>query len=108
MADPPGAGSGAAAFISVEVAYAEAQRQFLRRLRLPAGSTIADAIAAAQIEREFGIDASLLTAGLWSKPAPRETPLLEGDRVELYRPLKADPKESRRRRAERAALKKPR
>jgi len=108
MADPPCAVSNPAASISVEVAYAEAERQFLRRLQLPAGSTIADAIAAAQVELEFGIDAAPLAVGLWSKPAPRNTVLREGDRVELYRPLKADPKDSRRRRAERAPLKKSR
>jgi len=108
MADPLFAASNPAAMISVEVAYAEAERQYLRRLQLPAGSTIADAVAAAQVEREFGIDAALLAVGVWSKPVPRDAVLHEGDRVELYRPLKADPKDSRRRRAERAPLKKPR
>jgi len=95
-------------FIGVEVAYAEAERQYLRRLRLPAGSTIADALAAAQVEQELDFDARLLTVGIWSKAATRETVLQEGDRVELYRPLRADPKESRRRRAERTPPKKPR
>jgi putative ubiquitin-RnfH superfamily antitoxin RatB of RatAB toxin-antitoxin module len=108
MADPPDAVSTLVASISVEVAYAEAQRQFLRRLQLPAGSTIADAIAAAQVEPAFVFDAAPLAVGIWSKAATRETVLQEGDRVELYRPLKADPKDSRRRRAERAVLKKPR
>jgi putative ubiquitin-RnfH superfamily antitoxin RatB of RatAB toxin-antitoxin module len=87
--------------IDVEGAYAERDRQFLRRLRLPAGATIADAIVAAGLEAELGIDASPLAAGIWSKPKPRETPLADGDRVELYRPLLADPKEARRRRATR-------
>jgi putative ubiquitin-RnfH superfamily antitoxin RatB of RatAB toxin-antitoxin module len=87
--------------IDVEVAYAERDRQFLRRLRLPAGATIADAIVAAGLEAELGIDASSLATGIWSKPKPRETPLADGDRVELYRPLLADPKEARRRRATR-------
>jgi putative ubiquitin-RnfH superfamily antitoxin RatB of RatAB toxin-antitoxin module len=108
MADPQNAAPNPSASISVEVAYAEAERQFLRRLQLPAGSTIADAIAAAQVELEFGIDVAPLAVGLWSKLAPRDTVLQEGDRVELYRPLRADPKDSRRRRAERAPLKKPR
>ena len=87
--------------IDVEVAYAERDRQFLRRLTLPAGATIADAIVASGLEAEFGIDASSLSTGVWSKPKPRETPLADGDRVELYRPLLADPKEARRRRAAR-------
>ena len=87
--------------IDVEVAYAERDRQFLRRLTLAAGATIADAIAASGLEGELGIDASSLATGIWSKPRPRDAPLADGDRVELYRPLLADPKEARRRRATR-------
>jgi uncharacterized protein len=85
--------------IEVEVAYAEPKRQFLRRITLAAGATIADAIAASGLEAELGVVASSLAAGIWSKPKSRETPLADGDRVELYRPLTADPKEARRRRA---------
>lgn len=93
MADP------AAARIGVEVAYAEPRRQFLRRVELRRGATVADAVLACGIEREFGIDASALAVGIWSRPVAREALLREGDRVELYRPLQVDPKESRRRRA---------
>jgi len=87
--------------IDVEVAYAEPARQFLRRITLEAGATIADAIAESRVETELGIDASSLVCGIWSKPKPRDTPLADGDRVELYRPLLADPKDARRRRAAR-------
>jgi uncharacterized protein len=87
--------------IDVEVAYAEPQRQFLRRVSVAAGSTVADAIAASGLEREFGIDVSALAVGIWSKPVARDTCLAAGDRVELYRPLTADPKDARRRRANR-------
>ena len=52
--------------IDVEVAYAEPERQFLRRLTLAAGATIADAIAASELEAELGIDATSLAAGVWS------------------------------------------
>lgn len=89
--------------ISVEVAYAEPQRQFLRRVELPEGATVADALRASELEREFDLDASALAVGLWSRPVARQTPLRDGDRVELYRPLQVDPKESRRRRAAVAA-----
>jgi putative ubiquitin-RnfH superfamily antitoxin RatB of RatAB toxin-antitoxin module len=85
--------------IRVEVAYAEPSRQFLRALTLPAGSTIADAIAASGLDAEFGIDSSRLDCGIWSEGASRDTVLRDGDRVELYRALVADPKEARRRRA---------
>jgi putative ubiquitin-RnfH superfamily antitoxin RatB of RatAB toxin-antitoxin module len=86
--------------IHVEVAYAEPGRQFLRRIAVPEGSTVADAIEASGLEKEFGVDAAVLGAGIWSRPVARSATLGEGDRVELYRPLEADPKESRRRRAE--------
>lgn len=85
--------------IRVEVAYAEPSRQFLRALDLPLGATIADAIAASGLDIEFGIDLSRLDCGIWSKAASRDTALRDGDRVELYRALVADPKEARRRRA---------
>jgi putative ubiquitin-RnfH superfamily antitoxin RatB of RatAB toxin-antitoxin module len=88
--------------IDIEVAYAEPERQFLRRVSLDAGATVADAIRASGVERELGIDASALSVGVWSKPVSRDTRLAAGDRVEIYRALVADPKEARRRRADRA------
>ena len=88
--------------LKIEVAYAESGRQFLRRITLPSGATVADAIAASGLEAEFAIDVSNLAAGVWSKAVARDTPLNDGDRVEIYRPLIADPKEARRRRASRS------
>lgn len=88
--------------IRVEIAYAEPERQWLLRVELAEGASVADAITASGIERDAGIDASATTIGIWSKPVQPSTLLKEGDRIELYRPLKADPKESRRRRAARA------
>lgn len=88
--------------IEVEVAYAEPERQFLCRVTLAAGATVADAIAASRVEAAFAIDASLLTTGIWSRIVARDVPLKDGDRVELYRPLAADPKDARRRRAKRS------
>lgn len=93
------------ATIAVEVAYAEADRQFLRRIDLAPGTTVAQAIEASGIAHEFAIDVSLLAVGIWSKPVARDAQLRAGDRVELYRPLKADPKETRRLRAKRALSK---
>lgn len=91
--------------IAVEVAYAEPRRQFLQRVELRSGATVADAIRASGVERECAIDAESLAVGVWSKTVDRGTLLRDGDRVELYRPLQVDPKEARRRRAERAPLK---
>jgi putative ubiquitin-RnfH superfamily antitoxin RatB of RatAB toxin-antitoxin module len=88
--------------LKIEVAYAESSRQFLRSVALPSGATVADAIAASGLEAELAIDASNLAVGIWSKAVARDTPLNDGDRVEVYRPLTADPKEARRRRASRS------
>ena len=63
--------------------------------------TQSDVDEVAALESEL----AALAAGIWSRPVPRHALLRDGDRVELYRPLRADPKESRRRRAERAARK---
>lgn len=91
--------------IRVEVACAEPERQFLRRVELPVGATVADAIEASGLEREWAIDAGLLAVGIWSKAVARDACPRDGDRIELYRPLKVDPKEARRRRAERVPIK---
>ncbi|ANH66504.1 RnfH family protein [Mitsuaria sp. 7] len=67
-----------------------------QRLTLPAGSTLRDALAASAWFEPGQIAA--LTAGIWGRTAPLETPLREQDRVEVYRPLTVDPKEARRQR----------
>lgn len=83
----------------VTVAFALPGRQEVLEVDLPEGATVADAIGAAPLTGRFpGIDFARLDAGLWGVRAAREAPLREGDRVELYRPLEADPKEMRRRR----------
>ena len=89
--------------IEVEVAYAEPGRQFLRRITLHAGATIAEAIDASGLESEFAIDTKGLATGIWSKVVARDEALNDGDRVEIYRPLVVDPKEARRRRASKTA-----
>ena len=81
--------------IAVEVAFVRPREQTLRRITLPEGSTVADALAAAGLEGAPG------RVGIFGKVVPAGTVLREGDRVEIYRPLQADPKELRRRRAAR-------
>ncbi|MEO7433153.1 MAG: RnfH family protein [Dokdonella sp.] len=97
----------ATATVSVEVAYAEPRFQFLRGVELPRGATVADAIAASGVALACSIDDTLLDAGIWSRRVARDTSVKDGDRIELYRPLTADPKESRRRRAANASRLKP-
>jgi putative ubiquitin-RnfH superfamily antitoxin RatB of RatAB toxin-antitoxin module len=85
--------------IRVEVAYADPERQFLRAIEVPLGSTVADALQISGVVEALALDMSDLKCGIWSKSVAAETALTDGDRVELYRPLKIDPKEARRKRA---------
>lgn len=67
-----------------------------RRLTLPAGATLRDALAASAWFEPERLEA--LKVGIWGRPQPLDTPLRERDRVEVYRPLTVDPKEARRQR----------
>jgi hypothetical protein len=86
--------------MTVEVAYACPQWQQIVRLDVEAGTTAIDAVhRSGLLERAVGVDAAAPKIGVFGKVVAPETVLREGDRVELYRPLLADPKEVRRRRA---------
>lgn len=86
--------------ISVEVVLAMADRQSLKALQLSTGSTIADAITQSGILEEFeGFELDPAKVGVFGRKAAMTEVLRDGDRVEIYRPLIADPKESRRQRA---------
>ncbi|MHB8667010.1 MAG: RnfH family protein [Burkholderiales bacterium] len=82
----------------IEVVYALPQQQRRVLLDLAPGSTVLDAIQASGLPQSMP-DIKLGRAGVWGRPASPNTRLREGDRVEIYRPLIADPKEIRRRRA---------
>ncbi|MFP1752721.1 RnfH family protein [Lonsdalea quercina] len=87
--------------IRVEVVYALPDRQFLRPLQLNEGSTVEQAIkASGLLTLRPEIDLNINKIGIFSRPAKLDETLQEGDRVEIYRPLIADPKELRRQRAE--------
>jgi putative ubiquitin-RnfH superfamily antitoxin RatB of RatAB toxin-antitoxin module len=86
--------------ILVQVVFATPQTQATVDLLLNEGASIAQAIAASGLCARFPeIDSDALRAGVWGKVRSRDDPLREGDRVEIYRELKADPKVARRRRA---------
>lgn len=86
--------------IQVEVAYAKPERQELVRLKLPQGSTIQQAVeASGLLARCPEIDLAKAKVGIFGKLARLDTALREKDRVEIYRPLIADPKEVRKQRA---------
>lgn len=84
--------------ITVEVVLALPGRTLLKRLVLGAGSTVADAVAAARLVGD-GISVDPQRLGIFGRRVPPEHALRDGDRVEVYRALVVDPKEARRRRA---------
>lgn len=88
--------------INVEVAYATPEKQVIRAVNVDAGTTIGAAIVQSGIMMDFPeLEDELENAqvGIFGKAAPITTVLVGGDRVEIYRPLIADPKEVRRQRA---------
>ena len=86
--------------INVEVAYATPEKQMIRAVNVDAGTTIGAAIVQSGIMMDFpDLDLEGAKVGLFGKVAAMTTVLSEGDRVEIYRPLIADPKEVRRKRA---------
>jgi putative ubiquitin-RnfH superfamily antitoxin RatB of RatAB toxin-antitoxin module len=86
--------------LRVSVVLALPDRQEVVELELEEGSTVADAIAASGLAMRYpALEVERMPAGIWSRPRPPETRLKDGDRVELYRPLRADPKAQRRARA---------
>ena len=88
--------------LEVEVAYALPHQQFLRRLKMPSGSTVRDAIVQSGALSKFpDIDLESIKVGIFSRPADLDIRLNSGDRVEIYRPLILSPTDARRLRAER-------
>lgn len=86
--------------IPVEVAYARPDEQMIIPLEVTSGTTVQQAIELSGILEQFPeIDLDKNKVGIFGKITRGDTELRERDRVEIYRPLIADPKESRRRRA---------
>ena len=89
--------------IRVEVAYALPEKQYLQRVTLDEGATVEQAIiASGLLALRDDIDLAKNKLGIYSRPVKLDH---DGDRVEIYRPLIADPKELRRQRAEKSAAK---
>jgi putative ubiquitin-RnfH superfamily antitoxin RatB of RatAB toxin-antitoxin module len=86
--------------LKVWVCYVTPTDEFLRELALPAGATLEQAIRQSGLLLALPeIDLDSWEVGIFGKKKPRDTVLHAQDRVEVYRPLLADPKEARRRRA---------
>jgi putative ubiquitin-RnfH superfamily antitoxin RatB of RatAB toxin-antitoxin module len=90
----------ASAELTIEVVYAAAPHDVRQvSLRVREGSTLADALHASRLlDGLSAAQADALKAGIWGRLAPLDTPLRDGDRVELTRGLLVDPKEARRQR----------
>ena len=90
-----------AATISVEVIYALPAQQPLLHVQLAEGATVEEAIRASGVLDAFPeIDLARNKVGIFSKLVKLDEKVRDRDRVEIYRPLIADPKEVRRKRAE--------
>ena len=94
--------------IRVEIAYARPDRQVILPLVVPEGTTVDTALRQSEIELQFPeIDLDNAKVGIFGKITRRDTVLRPRDRIEVYRPLIADPKEVRRQRADKGRKKKP-
>ncbi|MGM0524847.1 MAG: RnfH family protein [Pseudomonadota bacterium] len=88
---------------TVEVAYATPEKQLILTVQVPAGTTVEQCIEQSGIQQHFSdIDLSQQKVGIWNKTTKLDTEPRDGDRIEIYRALIADPKAVRKRRAEKA------
>ena len=87
--------------INIEVVYALPHEQILSKLQMPQHATVAEAITLSGIMEKYpGIDLGKNKLGIYGKLTRADVVLRDKDRVEVYRPLLADPKEVRRKRVE--------
>jgi hypothetical protein len=87
--------------INIEVVYALPNEQILLKKTVPAGTTIAEALQISGIlAKHPEIDLGVNKLGIFGKLSKVDAVLRDKDRIEIYRPLIADPKEVRRKRAE--------
>ena len=90
----------AASPIHVEVVYAQLHKQEILSVTLAEGGTVRQAIeASGMLEKYPEIDLAKNKLGVFAKLVKPDTPLRDRDRVEIYRPLIADPKAVRKQRA---------
>lgn len=86
--------------IEVEVSYARPDVQVIIPVKVEANATVEEVIRLSGVLEQFpDIDLAVNKVGVFGKLSKLSAPLQAGDRVEIYRPLIADPKESRRQRA---------
>lgn len=85
---------------NIEIAYATPDRQLILNCEVASGTTVRQAVKQSGIEQHFPeIDTENCDVGIFGKLVAADQELQPGDRIEIYRPLIADPKEIRRQRA---------
>lgn len=90
----------ASAPVGITVCYASDRHEWLRALEVEAGTTLGEAIERSGVLQDFpDINLTTQPVGIYAKKKTLDTVVRERDRIEIYRPLVADPKDSRRRRA---------
>jgi putative ubiquitin-RnfH superfamily antitoxin RatB of RatAB toxin-antitoxin module len=90
--------------IRIEIAYATPEKQVILSLKVSPGTTVEQAIAKSAIREEFPAMKKVPAGvGIFSRKVALDHILRQGDRIEIYRPLIADPKEVRRERAKKEA-----
>jgi putative ubiquitin-RnfH superfamily antitoxin RatB of RatAB toxin-antitoxin module len=87
--------------IAVEVVFGRPDSQALVVLSLEQGATVASAIAGSGLAQNYPDEQIAdLPVGIWGRIVDRERVLIDGDRIEIYRPLQLEPREARRRLAQ--------
>jgi putative ubiquitin-RnfH superfamily antitoxin RatB of RatAB toxin-antitoxin module len=85
----------------VSVVYCAPHAVWSGEIELPEGASLGDAILKSGVLAVHpDLDLAQLAVGVFSRPKALDAPALDGDRIEIYRPLLVDPKEARRHRAE--------
>ncbi len=86
--------------MKISVVYAMSDRQIVRDIQISEGATISDALELSGIREEIpDVDIMLAVVGIYGKVTARNVALKHGDRVEIYRPLREEPKVARLKRA---------
>lgn len=87
--------------MNVGVCYAEAERQTWLRLEVPEDSTIQQAIELSGLLKQYPqINLEIQKVGIFGKLSKLDAPVKDGDRIEIYRKITADPQQVQRRRVE--------
>ncbi len=86
--------------IDIEICYALENKQQRLFLKIPLGSCVSDALEKSQVFEKWHLDVKINKVGIFGKLVKMDCLLRENDRIEIYRPLIADPKEVRKKRAE--------